>query len=70
MSKSEDFFSALRAARACALSQRGIVDTCPFQVQSFVRRIMLDVGKLDPAMFPGSSPLVLRDGEHQPESYV
>jgi hypothetical protein len=68
--KPEDFFSALRAAIACALSQCGIVNTCPFQVQSFMRRIMLNVGKLNPAMFPCSSPLVLRDGKHQPESYA
>ena len=64
------FFPALRAIIACALSQHGIVNTCPFQVQSFMYRIMLDTGKLGPAMFPCSSQLVLRDGEHQPESYV
>jgi hypothetical protein len=29
---------------------------------------MLDVGKLDPPMFPGPSPLVLRDREHLPSA--
>jgi hypothetical protein len=68
--KSEDSFSALGATIACALSQRRIIDACPFQIQSFMRRIMLNIGKLDPAMFPGPSTLVLRDGDHLPRSYI
>ena len=68
MSEPEDFFSALGTTIACALSQCWIVDACPFQVQRFARRVLLDIGKLDPEMFSGSSPLVLGDDEHQPWS--
>jgi len=66
VSKSEDFLSTLRTTIARTLSQCGIVNACPFQVQSFMRRIMLNAGILNPAMLPSSSPLVLSDGKHQP----
>lgn len=46
--------------RIRAFSQRRIVDTCPSQISSFTRRIMLDISEFDPVVLPSSATLIRR----------
>ena len=60
MPKPETFIPTPWTTRIRAFSQRRIVDTCPSQISSFARWIMLDISEFDPVVLPSSATLIRR----------